>query len=165
MTGNELRHAYGHGWHKHTTLWWSVLTFQVISLETVFDLFFTQIFSILNFIIPAPDLTYIGLSKNTLRWIFFALQKIGYELLSTKYCLFTKLSGWVQSVGSTMLTKTCALCLSVTNTGYRVPPYWGMYTRGPFYWHWITYTHYGVWVKLLIHSQTSTLKPLKFGQG
>ena len=47
------------------------------------------------------------------------------------------------------------------------------YTWDPFYRHdvilmlaWIAnYIHYKVWVKLRIHSQTSTVAPLKFGNG
>ena len=44
---------------------------------------------------------------------------------------------------------------------------------GLFYWHGLTlipacksnYTHYQVWDELLSHSQTSTVEPLKFGNG
>ena len=44
-------------------------------------------------------------------------------------------------------------------------------TKGPFYWHgiilipaWISnYIHYKVWVKLLLHSRTSTVQPWKLG--
>ena len=47
-------------------------------------------------------------------------------------------------------------------------------TKGPIYWHWLTfisawisnYIHYKVCeIILLIHSQTSTVQPLKFGNG
>ena len=38
--------------------------------------------------------------------------------------------------------------------------------RGPFILEWISnYIHHKVWMKLLIHSQTSTVEPLKFGIG
>ena len=158
----KWRHAYRQGWHRHATIWCSVLTFHVISLGTVFD-FFIQVFSILSYIIRAPDLTFIGLGKNTLQRILFTEN---WLWIAANKILFIYKALGVSPV-SEVDDAYKSLCFMFVSHEY-----WPHGTsilryvyQGPFYCHGITNIHYEVWVKLLIHSQNSNLKQLKFGKG